>query len=369
MFERTYIGLDVHARSIVGCALNIDTGELTRSCFEDDLLAVSEWVQGFGPEVRVVYEAGPTGFGLARHFQAAGIDCVIAAPSKLLRAPGDRVKTDRRDAKILASMLALGEVTKVTIPDTEQEALRDLSRTRHVASIDLSHAKQRVNAILLRHGVLFHGGKSRWTREHLKWLHQQHFDDPALEFAFQESLAQEESMSVRLKRIDKEVARVAANCRYTEVINALACLRGFSIVGAFGLATEIGDWTRFTGATIGSYLGLVPSEHSSGETRTQGSITKAGNTYARHLLVEAATVHKRPYRRPGVQELRQLELVSPATAARARQGNQRLHARAVAFDDRHKMPVKARTAVARELAGWCWSLAAPLQEGRPMTGR
>lgn len=144
MFERTYIGLDVHARSIVGCALNIDTGELTRSCFEDDLLAVSEWVQGFGPEVRVVYEAGPTGFGLARHFQAAGIDCVIAAPSKLLRAPGDRVKTDRRDAKILASMLALGEVTKVTIPDTEQEALRDLSRTRRLdRSLSCQAAGQR----------------------------------------------------------------------------------------------------------------------------------------------------------------------------------------------------------------------------------
>lgn len=369
MSERTYIGLDVHARSIVGCALNIDTGEITRSRFEDDLLGVCQWVQGFAPGVRVVYEAGPTGFGLARHFRAAGIDCVIAAPSKLLRAPGDRIKTDRRDAKILASMLALGEVVEVRIPDPEQEALRDLSRARHVASVDLAHAKQRVNAILLRHGVLFHGGKSRWTREHLKWLHQQHFDDAALEFAYQESLAQEDSMAVRLKRIDKEVARVASDCRYTEVINALACLRGISTVGAFGLATEIGDWTRFTGSSIGSYLGLVPSEHSSGETRTQGSITKAGNTYARHLLVEAATVHKRPYRRPGVLELRQLELVSPATAARARQGNQRLHARAAAFEERHKMPVKAKTAIARELAGWCWSLAAPLQEGHPMAGR
>ena len=369
MSERTYIGLDVHARSIVGCALNIDTGELTRSRFEDDLLGTSEWVRGFGPGARVVYEAGPTGFGLARHFRAAGIDCVIAAPSKLLRAPGDKIKTDRRDAKILATMLALGEVTEVTIPDPGQEALRDLSRARHVASVDNAHAKQRVNAMLLRHGILFPGGKSRWTREHLRWLHQQHFEDPALEFAFQESLAQAESMSVRLKRIDKEVAGVAADCRYTEVINALACLRGISIVGAFGLVTEIGDWTRFTGSTIGSYLGLVPSEHSSGETRTQGKITKAGNPYARHLLVEAATVHKRPYRRPGTLELRQMALVSPATAARARQGNQRLHARAAALEERHKMPVKARTAIARELAGWCWSLAAPLQEGRPVAGR
>ncbi|MGL3806096.1 IS110 family transposase [Paeniglutamicibacter sp. R2-26] len=228
----------------------------------------------------MVYEAGPTGFGLARHFRAAGIDCVIAAPSKLLRAPGDRIKTDRRDAKILANMLAIGEVVEVRIPDPEQEALRDLSRARHVASVDLAHAKQRVNAILLRHAILFPGGKSRWTREHLAWLHQQHFEDPALEFAYQESLAQEDSMAVRLKRSDKEVARVAADCRYTEVVNALACLRGISTVGAFGLATEIGDWTRFTGASIGAYLGLVPSEHSSGETRTQGSITKAGNTHA-----------------------------------------------------------------------------------------
>jgi len=368
MFDRTYVGLDVHARSIVGCALNIDTGEIIRARFEDDLLGVSAWVQGFPAGVRVVYEAGPTGFGLARHLQDAGIDCVIAAPSKLLRAPGDRVKTDRRDARILANMLALGEVVQVRIPSQEQEALRDLSRARQSASADHAHAKQRVNAILLRHGILY-PGKSRWTREHVTWLHEQHFQDPALEYAFQSNLEQQELMNMRLKRIEKEVVRVAVDCQYTEVINALACLRGISMVGAFGLATEIGDWTRFTGASIGSYLGLVPSEQSSGESRSQGPITKAGNTYARHLLIEAAGAHKRPYRRPGITELRQLELVSPATAARARQGNQRLHDRAMGFEERHKMPVKAKTAIARELAGWCWSLAAPLQEGHPMAAQ
>ncbi|WP_417234664.1 transposase [Arthrobacter sp.] len=159
---------------------------------------------------------------------------------------------------------------------------------------------------------------------------------------------------------------MATSCQYADIVNALACLRGLSLVGAFGLAAEIGDWTRFTGSTIGSYLGLVPSEHSSGESRSQGSITKSGNTYARHLLVEAAGAHKKPYRRPGVAELRQFELVSPATAARARLGNQRLHERAMRFEARHKMPAKAKTAIAREMAGWCWSLAAPLQEGLPM---
>ena len=168
-------------------------------------------------------------------------------------------------------------------------------------------------------------------------------------------------------RIDQQVAATAAACPYTAVINALMCLRGIQLTTAFGLAVEIGDWTRFTGSSIGSYLGLVPSEESSGQSRHQGPITKAGNTYARKLLIEAAWQHRRPYTRPGERLLRQLDQVAPATRIRALEGNHRLHRKWEHFDERHKMSVKANTAIARELAGWCWSLAAPLQKGRAMS--
>ena len=319
-----------------------------------------------GPPVTVVYESGPTGFVLARYLRAAGIRCVVAASSRLLRAPGDRVKTDRRDARVLAEMLAVGSVTEVRIPDADEEALRDLSRLRSGTATDLAHARQHVNAILLRHGIRY-PKETRWTKEHRLWLHRQRFEEAALQFTFEAGLEQAELLAGHLKRIDKQVAATAAACRYGSVIDALMCLRGISITTGFGLAVEIGDWTRFTGSSIGSYLGLVPREESSGPSRHQGPITKAGNTYARKLLIEAAWQHRRPYARPGERLLRRLDLVAPATRIRALEGNHRLHHKWEHFDQRHKMSVKANTAIARELAGWCWSLAAPLQQGERMT--
>jgi len=362
MFEHTFIGLDVHAVNIVAHALNPDTGEIKGHSMAADPAVVLEWVRRFEPPVKVVYESGPTGFVLARQLQAAGITCVVAASSKLLRAPGDRVKTDRRDARVLAQMLAVGSVTEVRIPEPDEEALRDLSRLRSGTARDLAHARQRVNSLLLRHGIRY-PENTRWTQEHRRWLRRQHFDEPALQFTYDADVEQAELLAGRLAHIDKQVTATAATCRYTPVINALMCLRGIQMTTAFGLAVEIGDWTRFTGSSIGSYLGLVPSEESSGQSRHQGPITKAGNTYARKLLIEAAWVHRRPYARPGERLLHQLKLVTPATRIRALEGNHRLHRKWEHFDERHKMSVKANTAIARELAGWCWSLAAPLQQG------
>lgn len=180
MFEHTFIGLDVHAATIVGHALNIDTGELVRANMPADPAIVLEWVRRFDPPVKAVYESGPTGYGLARFLRGAGIECVVAASSKLLRAPGDRVKTDRRDARVLAEMLAVGSVTEVRVPSPGQEALRDLSRLRSTTARDLAHARQQVNAILLRHGIRY-PKDTKWTGEHSRWLHRQHFDVPALE--------------------------------------------------------------------------------------------------------------------------------------------------------------------------------------------
>ena len=366
MYQDTFIGLDVHAVNVVGHALNPATGEISGHSMASDPAVVLEWVRRFEPPVKVIYESGPTGFVLARYLRAAGIDCVVAASSKLLRAPADRIKTDRRDARVLAEMLAVGSVTEVRIPDPDEEALRDLSRLRSGTAKDLAHARQHVNAILLRHGTRY-PEETRWTREHSRWLHRQRFDQPALQFSYETDLEQAEMLAGQLARIDQQVAAMAAACRYGPVIDALMCLRGIRITTGFGLAVEIGDWTRFTGSSIGSYLGLVPSEESSGQSRRQGPITKAGNTYARKLLIEAAWQHRRPYARPGERLLRQLDLVAPATRIRAMEGNHRLHHKWEHFDERHKMSVKANTAIARELAGWCWSLAAPLQQGERMT--
>lgn len=365
MFEHTFIGLDVHAVNVVGHALNPATGEISTHTMAADPAIVLEWIRRFEPGIKVVYESGPTGFVLARYLHAAGINCVVAASSKLLRAPGDRVKTDRRDARLLAEMLAVGSVIEVRIPSLEEEALRDLSRMRSGTATDLAHGRQHVNAILLRHGIRY-PKETRWTKEHRLWLHRQRFEEPALQFTYEAGVEQAELLAAHLARIDKQVAATAAACSYGPVIEALMCLRGIQMTTAFGLAVEIGDWTRFTGSTIGSYLGLVPSENSSGQSRHQGPITKAGNTYARKLLIEAAWQHRRPYARPGQRLLRQLDRVSPATRIRALEGNHRLHHKWEHFDDRHKMSVKANTAIARELAGWCWSLAAPLQQGERM---
>ncbi len=360
MFQHTFIGLDVHAVSVVGCALNPDTGELVRMAMDSDPTVVLDWVRRFEAPVKAVYESGPTGYVLARFLREAGIDCVVAASSKLLRAPGDKVKTDRRDARVLAEMLALGQVTEVRVPTREQEDLRDLSRLRATAAKNLAHARQRVNAILLRHGLRY-PEKTKWTQAHQTWLHHQHFDSPVLQFTYDTDVEQAELLAAHLKRIDQRVAQVAKTCQYAPVIDALMCLRGIDVTGGFGLATEIGDWTRFTGATIGSYLGLVPSEQSSGQSRHQGPITKAGSKYARKLLIEAAWLHRRPYSRPGLRLIRQLDLVGPDTRIRALEGNHRLHHKWEVFDARKKRSVTANTAIARELAGWCWSLAAPLQ--------
>lgn len=360
MNHSTFIGLDVHAQTVAACALDTTTGQIQRAKMSSEPAVVCSWIQRFPADAKVVYEAGPTGYALARHLLAHGIDCVIAAPSKLLRAPGDHVKTDQRDAQSLARILSLGEITEVRIPSEEQEALRDLSRARAQVQRAVTRARQHLNALLLRHGMRYPEA-TRWTAKHLHWLHQQRFAQPATQLAFDAELESLELLAAHLARLEKSVAELAQHCDYTPVINALMCLRGISTTTAFGLAVEIGDWTRFTGPSICSYLGLVPSEHSSGPKRSQGPIAKAGNTHARKLLVEAAWHHKRPFTRPGERLRRQLDLVDPATRCHALKGNRRLANRWKDFELRGKLPVKANTAIARELAAWCWALAAPLQ--------
>jgi len=315
---------------------------------------ILDWVQGLPGPVAVTYEAGPTGFGLARALLDNEVSCLVAAPSKLVRPCGDRVKTDARDAAHLARLLHLGEITEVCVPSVEREAARDLVRAREDARADLMRARHRMGALLLRHNIIYSGGPA-WTLTHLRWLRRQHFPVPA-QAAYDTALEAMLACVDRRDRLDAAIAAMAVDSEFTPVVRRLGCLRGVSTLTAFGLAVEIGDWSRLTGRSIGAYLGLVPTEYSSGVSRVQGSITRTGNAHARRLLIEAAWHHRRPYR-PGVELRRRWQAASPTARRRGQQANQRLHTRWRGFDARAKRPAVANAAIARELAGWCWSLA------------
>ena len=356
--ERTSVGLDVHARSVAAAAIDGVTGELFQARLTPSHDHIRSWVEDLPGPVAVTYEAGPTGFGLSRTLNAAGIRCVVAAPSRLQRPSGDRVKTDAKDAIHLARLLRLDEVTAVVVPSVEQEAARDLVRAREDCRGDLMRARHRLSKLLLRQGIVYSGGEA-WTGAHDAWLRRighQGLDMAATQLTFESDYETVIAVSARRDRLDEAIAVMAADSQFTPWVRRLGCLKGISTLTAFALAVEIGDWHRFTGNSIGSFVGLVPSEHSSGAARVQGSITKTGNTHARRLLVEAAWHHRSRYR-PGKTMRDRWELAPPAARARGDLGNRRLHARWDTFTTRRKRPVIANVAIARELAGWCWSLA------------
>lgn len=352
--ERTSVGLDVHARSVVAHGMDEVTGEVftARLC---PGVEVHEWLGGLPGPVAVLYEAGPTGFGLARELRAAGIRCEIAAPSKLQRPAGDRVKTDAKDAELLCRLLRLGAFTPVTVPDVATESARDLVRAREDCRTDLMRARHRLSKLLLRHQVAYSGGRA-WTGVHLAWLARQRFEDPNLQATFDEYLDQVLATAARRDRLDVRIGQLAADSVWTPVVRRLCCLRGISTLTGFALAVEIGDWTRFNGNSIGAYLGLVPSEHSSGTSKQRGGITRTGNSHVRRLLIEASLHHLRPYRRGKVLRAR-WDLATPAARDRGDAGNRRLNARWQGFQARKKRHHVATVAIARELAGWCWSVA------------
>ncbi|MGN8027920.1 IS110 family transposase [Microbacterium sp. 22242] len=361
--ERTAIGLDVHARSVRAAALDTSTGELIEAKLPPGSDAVARWVDAIavqhGP-VAAVYEAGPTGFGLARTLTAVGVPVVVAAPSKIIRPAGDRVKTDARDAVLLARLLRMDELVPVRVPTVSEEAARDLVRARDDARVELLAARHRLSKLLLRRGIVY-DGSTTWNREHDYWLRRVRRDELAdagagTLAAFDAGYDAVTSILTRRDRLDATILSMAANSEFTGITNRLGCLRGISTLTGFALAVEIGDWDRFTGRTIASYLGLVPSEHSSGGSRSLGPITKTGNTHARRLLIEAAWHHKADYR-PGKVMKDRWAAASAAAAARGDQGNRRLHRRWQILTAHKKKHTIANTAIARELAGWCWSLA------------
>jgi transposase len=353
--ERTSVGLDVHARSVVAAGLDSATGEVFKQTLVPAHDEVIGWLRSLPGPVATTYEAGPTGFGLYRALTAAGIRCEVAAPSRLTRPAGDRVKTDAKDALLLAQLLQVGQITSVRVPTVTQEAARDLVRAREDVRGDLMRTRHRVSKLLLRHGHVYCGGKA-WTGDHSAWLRRIRFDQPGTQAAYEADLEAVEFAIARRDRLDAAITAMAADSEFTAVVRKLCCLRGVSTLTGFALAVEIGDWQRFTGAGIGAYLGLVPSEHSSGQSRRQGGITKAGNSHVRRLLVEAAWHHQPRYTVGKVLQAR-WDQAPEAARVRGHIGNQRLHQRWVSFTARKKKHTIATTAIARELAGWCWSLA------------
>jgi transposase len=300
--ERTSVGLDVHARSVAAAAIDGVTGEVVQARLTPSHEHIRSWLAERAGPVAVAYEAGPTGFGLCRSLTQAGIRCVVAAPSKLQRPSGDRVKTDAKDALHLARLLRLDEVTPVVVPSVAQESARDLVRSREDCRGDLMRARHRLSKLLLRQGIVYSGG-SAWTGVHDRWLRQQHFDNSATTMAFDSDFDAVLTVTARRDRLDTAILEMAGDSEFTPIVQRLGCLRGVATLTAFALAVEIGDWHRFTGNSIGSFVGLVPTEHSSGASRAQGSITKTGNTHARRLLVEAAEKSPAPpHRLPAARQ-------------------------------------------------------------------
>jgi transposase len=356
--ERTSVGLDVHARSVAAAAIDGVTGELVRARLTPSHDHIKSWLGALPGPVAVAYEAGPTGFGLCRALIAAGIRCEVVAPSKLQRPAGDRVKTDAKDALLLARLLRLDEVTPVSVPTAGQEAARDLVRAREDCRADLMRARHRLSKLLLRHGIIYSGGAA-WTGKHDLWLRHDAFGQLPMQptrSAFDADYEAVLAVTARRDRLDTQIEQMAAASEFTPLVRRLGCLRGIAILTGLALAVEIGDWTRFTGASIGSFVGLVPSERSSGTSRAQGPITKTGNGHVRRLLIEAAWHHRTRYLISKTLQAR-WDLAPAAARARGDNGNRRLHHRWARFIARNKQPTTANAAIARELAGWCWSLA------------
>jgi transposase len=353
MGEGSWVGVDLHARSAFAGVLDGVTGELWARRVPASSGPLVQWLLTLPQPVRVGYEAGPTGFELARACAVAGIDCVVAAPGKIPRAAAERVKTDRRDAERLARLLRLGELIAVRVPEEREEAARDLVRAREDARGDLMRARHRLSKLLLRHGLLWE--RRAWSGEHDRWLRSHRFSGP-LAICFDESYGNVLQAKARRDRLDQAIAELAATPPYRDVVARLSCLRGISTLTALALTVELGDWQRFQPAALGAFLGLVPSEHPSGEQRRQGRITKTGNSHARRLLVEAAWHQRRPLR-PSIALAGRRMCQPAAVSAEAEAIARRLHRRWWDLERRGKRRTIVAVAVARELAGHCWKLA------------
>ena len=361
MDERiTYIGLDVHKETIaVALAEGSGRGEvLAHGQIANTPAALTGLMSKLsqnGSVLRFCYEAGPCGYGIQRQLAAAGHDCVVVAPSLIPRKPGDRIKTDRRDAINLAGLHRAGALTAVWIPDPAHEAVRDLVRARLAAVRSLRQARQQLSGFLLRHGC--HYGRPAWTKMHRRWLAGLRFEQPAHHIVLEDCIATIEAATARRDRLTAQIEVMLEDWVLGPVVRALQALRGLALVAAATIIAELGDVTRFTSPRqLMAYLGLVPSERSSGGPRRQSGVTKAGNGTARRMLIEAAWSYRFPARISREQLLQQESLPKPIRDT-AWKAQVRLCGRYRKLSRAGKPATIVTTAIARELAGFVWAIA------------
>jgi transposase len=352
---RSLVGLDVHATKIVAAVLDAETGELTFFGMDADIDRAAGFCAGLPWPVRVAYEAGPTGYGLARELSRRSVECVVAAPSKIPRASGDRVKTDRRDAELIVRLLMAGKLHAVRVSGDEEEALRDLVRAREAVRVDLMRCRHRLSKLLLRHGVRFDDGDA-WTERHRAWLNTVELPWPAAQATLLDCRGAVDQLAHRRDQLERQIVAMIPSSPWAAQVGRLRCLRGVDTLTAVGLCAEVGDFERFARAEqLMSYVGLVPSEHTTGQQRRLGSITKTGSAHARRLLVEAAWHHRS---RPNLGKAliaRQADQ-PPAAVAVSWSAQKRLHRTWTRLEARGKRRTIIAVAAARELAGFCWAI-------------
>jgi transposase len=352
---RSLVGLDVHATKIVAAVLDAETGQLQTFAMSGENTTAAAFCAGLQRPVRVAYEAGPTGYGLARELVKRRVECVVAAPSKIPRASGDRVKTDRRDAEHLVRLLLAGKLHAVRVPGDEEEALRDLVRAREAVRVDLMRCRHRLSKLLLRHGIRFDDGRA-WTDRHRDWLQTVTLDWPAAQATMLDASGAIDALTHRRERLEREIVAMIPDSPWRTQVGRLRCLRGVDTLTAVGLCAEIGDFERFARAEqLMSYVGLVPCESTTGQQRRLGAITKTGSGHARRLLVEAAWHYRK---RPAIGKAlgdRQ-ENQPPEAIAVAWSAQRRLHRTWTRLEARAKRRTIIAIAAARELAGFCWAI-------------
>jgi transposase len=356
MYYPISIGLDVHLNSISACAVNMETGEISeRKFIGGGAMPVAEWISSFEGKAHAVYESGFCGFTLKRTLAAEGIPCTIAAISKLAKPSGDKVKTDRRDAAFLARQLAAGNITSVHVPTLEREGMRDLSRTLDIMRSNLTSAKLRVVQTHHRYGLCIGGDKpaNAWTIPWLSWAKSLKMPSEGAQYAYEAHMAEALRLIDEKKRIEKLIFDWCGNASIKPKVDALMSIKGISKTVAFCLVSEIGEFSRFgSGSGFSSFLGLVPSENSSGNTVRKGNITRTGNEHVRKSLIESAWCYARmntPYKKAPDE-------LSPEIVATAHKANARLFERMQRLK-KTKKPCVANAAIARELACWVWAVA------------
>lgn len=358
-----FIGIDMHKATLAVAVADGDGGEVR---YLGEIANTAEAVTQLVRQLRkgaaklsFCYEAGPCGYGLQRQLSDLGWECQVVAPSLIPRKAGERVKTDRRDSLMLARLHRAGELTAVWVPDEAQEAMRDLTRAREDLKQLQLKARQRLSAFLLRHGRSY-DGKSHWTQTHFRWLAGVKFAQPVQQIVFQEYVDTVIALGRRLAALEELLASAAAESVFWPVIESLMALRGIDLVAATTVVAEIGDLQRFANAPqLMAYLGVVPSEHSSGGSTKRGAITKTGNGHVRRVLVEAAWAYRHPARKTAHLQ-RRAERAPELVQEIAWKAQKRLCGRYRLMHERGKLKVQACTAVARELAGFIWAIGQAL---------